>query len=216
MNKWQEDNLVEIQRKFDFEVQQNHYNSQLLKRSRIALWLAVSLLVLACVVAILIYRTAQKNKQLERIKDELLTFKRQNKDLQENLSTQEEGRHFLADCENRLEKELRLRHKLLCQYEIYRSNKGDKAALEAMRVALYGKRDFKKATLNLFEQLYPGLSCIIRQRYPELSEQDFMSVVLSYFNVSRADEALLLGISVDMVDKNRARIRKLMASFTPD
>lgn len=216
MNKWQEDNLVEIQRKFDFEVQQNHYNRQLLKRSRIALWLAVSLLVLACVVAILIYRTAQKNKQLERIKDELLTFKRQNKDLQENLSTQEDGQHFLADCENRLEKELRLRHKLLCQYEIYRSNKGDKAALEAMRVALYGKKDFKKATLNLFEQLYPGLSCIIRQRYPELSEQDFMSVVLSYFNVSRADEALLLGISMDMVDKNRARIRKLMASFTPD
>lgn len=216
MDKWQEAKLFEIQRKFDFEEQQNQYNSQLLKRSRIALGLAVSLLILTSVVAFLMYRTAQKNKQLERIKDELLSFKRQNKDLQENLSMQEDGQHLLADCENRLEKELRLRHRLLCQYEIYRTNKGDKAALEAMRAALYGKKDFKKATLNLFGQLYPGLSDVIRQRYPELSEQDFMSVVLSYFNVSRADEALLLGISVDMVDKNRTRIRKMMTGFTPD
>ena len=208
--------FYEVQKKYDFETQQNLYNRQLLKRSRIALGLAVLLLILASVVAVLMYRTAQKNKQMERIKDELLSFKQQNKDLQENLSRQEGGRQLLADCEDRLEKELRLRHKLLCQYEIFRTNKGDKAALEAMRVALYGKKDFKKATLDLFDQLYPGLSGVIRQRYPELDEQDFMSVVLSYFNVSRADEALLLGISVDMVDKNRARIRKMMAGFTPE
>lgn len=214
MKERQQAKILEIQQRYDYEAQQNQYNRQLIKRNRMALSLTVLLFLSAVSVALLMYKTAMRRKQMEHIKDELLSFKKQNKQLQSNLSDRETlNAKMLADCENRLEQELRTKYKVLCQFEIYQSNRGDDTIIETMRNIMYGKKDFWEVTMAVFEQLYPCLPATILKRYPDLSDSDFKSVVLSYFRVSRSDEALLLGMSVDMVDKNRNRIRKAMCDF---
>jgi DNA-directed RNA polymerase specialized sigma24 family protein len=64
--------------------------------------------------------------------------------------------------------------------------------------------------LEVVDQLYPDLTATLQQKYPDLDEDERKSYILSYFKLSRQEEADYLGTTVNMVDKIRGRRRKKM------
>ena len=64
--------------------------------------------------------------------------------------------------------------------------------------------------LAVVDQLYPDLMATLRKKYPDLDEDERKSYILSYFRLSRQEEADYLGTTVNMIDKLRGRRRKKM------
>jgi hypothetical protein len=82
--------------------------------------------------------------------------------------------------------------------------------LNELETSVYGDKDHWKAMLEVIDQLYPDLMATLQQKYPNLDEDEKKSYILSYFKLSRQEEADYLGTTVNMVDKLRGRRRKKM------
>ena len=82
--------------------------------------------------------------------------------------------------------------------------------LKDLEVSVYGDKDHWQAMQEVVDQLYPDLMETLRQKYPDLDEDERKSYILSYFKLSRQEEADYLGTTVNMVDKLRGRRRKKM------
>ena len=91
---------------------------------------------------------------------------------------------------------------------IVMENKEDKALLDNLRATVFDKKDPWDALVEVFDTLHPDERERIRQQYPELTEMEFKDIILSYFGVSRQDEALMLKISVHTIDKIRTSVKK--------
>ena len=94
---------------------------------------------------------------------------------------------------------------------IFLKGKADKASLDELKHTVFGKEDSWEAMMGVVDKIYPGFRETIRQKYPDLSDNEQKDFLLSYFNVSRQDEAALLGVSVSVVDKLRNKTRKKTA-----
>ena len=68
--------------------------------------------------------------------------------------------------------------------------------------------------MEIVDQIYPQLREILKKEDLNLDENEQLDVIMSYFNISRQDEALLLGKTTDMVDKIRNRSRKKIQSVS--
>ena len=93
---------------------------------------------------------------------------------------------------------------------IYMDNKEDKALFDAMKHVVFGKQDPWDAIVGVFDKLYPNKRNEIYAKYSGFTEMEYKDILLSHFNVSRQDEALLLKTSIHMVDKIRNNVRKKM------
>jgi DNA-directed RNA polymerase specialized sigma24 family protein len=82
--------------------------------------------------------------------------------------------------------------------------------LKDLETSVYDDKDHWEAMLKVVDQLYPELVEALQQKYPDLDEDERKSYILSYFKLSRQEEADYLGTTVNMVDKLRGRRRKKM------
>ena len=98
--------------------------------------------------------------------------------------------------------------KIMQKLAIVMENKEDKALLDNLRATVFDKKDPWDALVEVFDTLHPDERERIRQQYPELTEMEFKDIILSYFGVSRQDEALMLKISVHTIDKIRTSVKK--------
>lgn len=87
-------------------------------------------------------------------------------------------------------------------------NKEDKALLDNLRAAVFDKKDPWDALVEVFDTIQPDERERLHQQYPELTEMEFKDIILSYFGVSRQDEALMLKTSVHTIDKIRTSVKK--------
>jgi tetratricopeptide (TPR) repeat protein len=62
-----------------------------------------------------------------------------------------------------------------------------------------------------FEKAYPGYLFRLRNAFPELTEAEERKFLFIKLNLKRQETAAILGISVDSVNKTRARLRKRLA-----
>ena len=98
--------------------------------------------------------------------------------------------------------------KTMQKLAIVMENKEDKALLDNLRATVFDKKDPWDALVEVFDTLHPDERERIRQQYPELTEMEFKDIILSYFGVSRQDEALMLKTSVHTIDKIRTSVKK--------
>ena len=94
--------------------------------------------------------------------------------------------------------------------DIYLKNDKKAHLLKDLEASVYGDKDHWEAMLEVVDQLYPDLMATLQQKYPDLDEDERKSYILSYFKLSRQEEADYLGTTVNMVDKIRGRRRKKM------
>ena len=94
---------------------------------------------------------------------------------------------------------------------VFLENKKDSALFEALKYSVLGNQEYWDAMLRTFDRQFPGMRKQLVLQYPELTETEQKILLLSYVDASREDTAVLLDISIFMVDKLRTSVKKKMA-----
>ena len=194
-----------VQRKYDYDALQNMMHQKIIRRHRIIIAISLLAVIGFAALAIVQIRLAKTRKAEVEAKTRLFHFMQQNKELSEvNGIKEKEVADYAMRYSDALNKEALAMRKL----EILMKNKGDVAYLKALEEAVFEKEDHWDAMMKVFDTLYPGVRENLPLQYPELTEMEQKIFLLSYFNVSREDEALLFNKSVHLVDKWRTAIKK--------
>ena len=203
----QENNLALISHKYDSEVMRNELNRKIIVKQRIIV--IVSLIATLVLAALLVsqIRLARRRKREAEINAELFHFKQQNKDLTQKHAEHEQIQQDYAD---RLSDALMKEQRIMLLLDNYLNSNKKSNLLKDLEASVYGDKDHWEAMLEVVDQLYPDLMKTLQQKYPDLDEDERKSYILSYFKLSRQEEADYLGTTVNMVDKLRGRRRKKM------
>ena len=191
-------NVFSIQQKYDFGALQNTMNQKLVQRHRIIIMVSMVAILGLIAFALSKIRLAKMRKQEAEAKANLFHFMQQNMEMKASRNA------YAQQLSSALEKNALIMRKL----DIYLGNKGEIAYLAALNEAVFEGNDHWEALMKVFDALYPNVRENLLLQYPELTEMEQKDFILSYFNVSREDEALLFNKSVHMVDKWRNGARK--------
>ena len=203
----QENNLALISHKYDSEVMRNELNQKIIIRQRIIV--IVSLLATLVLAALLVsqIRLARRRKREAEINAELFHFKLQNKDLAQKHAEHEQIQQDYAD---RLSDALVKEQRIMLLLDNYLNSNKKSNLLNDLVSSVYSEKNHWQAMQEVVDQLYPDLMETLQQKYPDLDEDERKSYILSYFKLSRQEEADYLGTTINMVDKLRGRRRKKM------
>lgn len=131
---------------------------------------------------------------------------------QMNKSYEEVVQEYGQKLADKMKKEVAVMQKAyICQ-----NNSGDKLLLNSLYKTVFATDDHWKEMMKAFDKLYPNVRKEIARHESELTDDEQKSLILSFLNVSRQDEALMLGISVAMVDKIRNSVRKKTSGWSPN
>ena len=203
----QENNLALISHKYDSEVMRNELNRKIIIGQRIIIVISiVASLVLAALLVSQI-RLARRRKREAEINAELFHFKQQNKDLVQKHAENEQIQQNYAD---RLSDALMKEQRMMLLLDNYLNSNKKANLLKDLETLVYGDKDHWEAMLAVVDQLYPDLMATLQQKYPNLDEDERKSYILSWFKLSRQEEADYLDTTVNMIDKLRGRRRKKM------
>ena len=231
----QKQTIYRIQQQYDYENLQNKTNKELLQRQHIITLFAIFTIIGLAVLAISLIRLAKIRKEEAIAKANLFHFMQQNKELLQKQETTEKKmmglsmanettlkayqdlsqkyqaiqgacKDYAQTLSDALNKEALIMRKL----DIYLGNKGEKAYLAALNEAVFEGDDHWEALMKVFDALYPNVRDTLLLQYPNLTEMEQKDFILSYFNVSREDEAAMFNKSVHTVDKWRNGARKKM------
>ena len=181
----EKEGVYRIQQQYDFEKIKNEMHEKIMSRQRIILLLSMIVLLVCIILFLLQKRLVKIQKQEIEAKERTLFYIRQYTDL------------------------LKQKGKTMQKVAILMDNKEDKALLDSLRATVFGNKDSWDALMEVFDTLHPGERQHIHQKYPELSEMEQKDIILSYFKVSRQDEALWLKTSVHTIDKIRTSLKEL-------
>ena len=232
-----EKNVYNIQHQYDYEVLQNKMNKEIMKRQRVIIWIVFILMLLLIGLVISQIRLAQKNKKEAETKANLFHFMQQNKELTQISEEQKQNQIYLtqkhkeseqayeellkekekqeqnaAEYGEKLSLELKKEQSIMLRLHLFLQNQGDDELLKKLEKTVFGKQAHLDAMMENVDRLYPQLRETIKQEELGLDENEQLDVIMSYFNISRQDEALLLEKTTDMVDKIRNRSRKKIQS----
>lgn len=191
-DKLRKDNLYHINQKYDYETLQNTMNRRIISNYRIEMMLAVMIIIVLAVALVLYYRIIQKNKKEAEMKALLMRVMKDNENL-------------IQDKSDNLAEKLRSMQRL----EILTKDQKDKYLLANLEKEMFGDKNHWEVMTDLFNTIYPGLYDTLKEKHPDLSELERRVYMLSNFNLSRLDEALLLNVSTSVLDKARGKVKKL-------
>ena len=184
MKQRQEQSVYRIQKQYDYEALQNALNRKIANRQRIIVIVGGLLLLLTIALAVSQHRVAVKTKQEAEAKERALFYIQQYYD-----TLSKEG-------------------KTMQQVAVVMENKGDSILLEELSKTVFGKKDPWDAIEEVFFKLHPEKRQNMDRLYPDLTELERRDYILSYFDVSRQDESLLLDISIHTIDKLRQKTKE--------
>ena len=226
-----------IQQQYDYESLQNEMNRKLIRRQHIITLFCILTIIGLAALAFSQIRLAKTRKQEAETKANLFHFMQQNRELAQRSKEQEQTQLFLtqkhkeseqayedllkekqkleetaAEYGERLSLELKKEQSIMLRLHLFLQNQGDDELLKKLEKTVFGKQTHLDAMLENVDRLYPQLRKIVKQENLGLDENEQLDVIMSYFNISRQDEALLLDKTTDMVDKIRNRSRKKIQS----
>lgn len=114
----------------------------------------------------------------------------------------------IQDYGQRLTDKMKKEIEVMQKAYICQNNSSDKALLNSLCKTVFTTDDHWREMMKAFDKLYPNVRKEIARHEPALTDDEQKSFILSFMNVSRQDEALMLGTSVAMVDKIRNSVRK--------
>lgn len=229
----QEQTTYRIQQQYDYESLQNEMRRELIRKRFVITLLGIIAIIGLASLAISQIRLAKTRKEEEETKANLFLFMKQNKELLQRNEEQEQTKIYLTQkhrenvqaYEDLLKEKERLKETtteygeklsfalkreqtIMLRLHLFLKNQGDDELLKKLEKSVFGKKSHIEAMMENVDCLYPHLRKTIKKENLGLDENEQMDVILSYFNVSRQDEALLLDKSTDMVDKIRNSSRK--------
>ena len=233
----QEQTVYRIQKQYNYESLQNEMNRKLIRKQRLIAIIGIFAIIGLSALAISQIRLAKTRKQEAEAKTSLFHFMQQNKELTQRSLEQEQKQIYLAQknkeskqayedlLKEKLEQEqttaeygkklslaLKKDQSVMLRLHLFLENQGDEELLKKLEKTVFDKQAHLDAMMETVDKLYPQLREIVKQKNLGLDENEQLDVIMSYFNISRQDEALLLGKTTDMVDKIRNRSRKKIQS----
>ena len=236
MRQRQEQSIFRIQQQYDYESLQNEMNRKLIRKQRLITFIGLLAIIGLAALAISQIRLAKTRKQEAEAKNSLFHFMQQNKELAEKQETSEKAladlsmmhkadekayqdliqksseiesacNTYAQQLSDALNKEALTMRKL----DIFLKNREEKAYLAALKDAVFNNNeDHWEALMAVFDTLYPDVRINLERQHPELTEMEQKDFILSYFNVSRDEEARLFQKSIHTVDKLRNTVRQKM------
>ena len=184
-----------------------------------------------------LFNFMQQNQELERKnaeqeKDRMELTQRQLErdeafqDLEQKQEESENARYDLAqklekyknayeDCAHKLSDAWIREQRTMQKLAVYLDNEEDAALLGSLRQTVFGNHEYWEAMTKAFDKRFPGVRKKLMQQQ-DLTDNEQKILLLSYIDTSREDTALLLHISIHMVDKLRNSVRKKMQEKTPE
>ena len=232
----QQKTIYRIQQQYDFETMRNDMNQKLIRKQRLITLIGFFAIIGLAALAISQIRLAKTRKQEAEAKNSLFHFMKQNKELAEKQETSEKAladlsmmhkadekayqdliqksfeiesacNTYAQQLSDALNKEALTMRKL----DIFLKNREEKAYLAALKDAVFNNNeDHWEALMAVFDTLYPDVRINLERQHPELTEMEQKDFILSYFNVSRDEEARLFQKSIHTVDKLRNTVRQKM------
>ena len=200
----QEQAVFHVQKQYDYETMQNRMNQKLSRTKNI-----IAIITVLFLGVVVLYRAVQRNKKEAETKANLLRFMNQNLELTQQQEALQKTHQDIA----RKLFEAQFKDALTMQrLSIFLDNKGDTVLLTNLKQTVFNDQEPWDAMLDLFDEMYPTLREKLQQQYPNLTEMELKDVVLSYYNISRDEEALLFKKSVHTIDKWRNNVRKKMGN----
>lgn len=184
LNTRNERNADRIQQKYDYESLQNALNRKITNRQRIIVIVGGVLLLLTIALAVSLHRIAIKTKQ--------------------ELEAKKRALYYIQLYYETLSKQGKTMQKVAVVME----NKGDRDLLDELSKTVFGNKTPFDAIEEVFFKLHPEERQNIDRLYPDLTELERKDVILSYFDVSRQDEALLLDVNIHSIDKLRQKTKE--------
>lgn len=187
-------NVLEIQKRYDYEKVENDYNLKLLKKQRTLTFLLFLLLIIGVVLLILINRNLRRRKEELRMKDEILKF--ENEILR------------LNEIKGDYKRNLEWKYMLVYSMTLMDRNKTESHYKTIKRKIYDNTETAFDAVMKIFEEEHPGLAEAIRQKYPILSDTEYKVGIMSLTPFSSQETADILGKSINTINKARTNIRK--------
>lgn len=235
LSLYKKKSIFRIQQQYDYESLQNVMNKKLIQRQHIITIFGIVSIIGLSALAISQIRLAKMRKQESDAKTNLFHFMQQNKELTQKHETSEKALAELSMMHKADEKAyqdlirknseiesacntyaqqlsdaLNKEALTIRRLDIYLKNKETKACLAALKDAVFHDENHWEALMRVFDSLYPGVRSNLALQHPELTEMEQKDFILSYFNVSRDEEAHLFQKSVHTVDKLRYSVRQKM------
>lgn len=217
MAEREQKSIYRIQQQYDYNVLKETMSKKVIHRQRIIMLLSILAALILVAFSISQIRLARIRKQEAEIKASLLTFMQQNKELEQKSEEQEkssnallaEYKNIYEDCVNKLSDAWIKEQRTMQKLAVYLNNDKDAALLGSLRQTVFGNHDYWEAMMKAFDKRFPGMRKKLIQQH-HLSDNELKILLLSYTDTSRDDTALLLGISIHMVDKLRISVKKKM------
>ena len=187
-------NVLEIQKRYDYEKVENDYNLKLIKKQRTLTILLFLLLIIGIFLLILVNRNLRRRKEELRMKDEILKF--ENEILR------------LNEIKGDYKRNLEWKYMLVYSMTLMDRNKTESHYKTIKRKIYDNTETAFDAVMKIFEEEHPGLAEAIRQKYPVLSDTEYKVGIMSLTPFSSQETADILGKSINTINKARTSIRK--------
>ena len=195
--KYIEQNIYEIQKKYDYELQRNIYQSKLNKR----LLLIICILIVLFLVTIVSFVIITNSKRREK------TLSKQVDDLSNVISDYDKFKHEIKES---FDNSLKERLNIIRKVNIFEHNNKSSKNIKEIKEYAYGSpyKTAFDASVDVIESSYNKITTFIRESYPELNETEYKICILSIVPLSTDDIANIVELGSDSVRKSRSNIRK--------
>lgn len=173
-----------IQQKYDYEALQKAMNQKITDKQRFIVITCLLLVMLAIALTLTQRKLANKTKQEAQTRKLMAQYIQQYYDL---LTKQGETMKKAA---------------IVMEY------KKDRMLLNDLIKTIFGEKDPWEAMCEVFKSLHPEACKTMETLASDLTELEQKDLLLSFFDVSRQDEAFLLKTSIHSVDKLRQSVKK--------
>ena len=194
MQQRQEQSIYRIQQQYDYESLQNAMNKKIIYRHRIILIISILLFIAAIIILVLQFRHKQMMKAEKEMRQQIDNLK---KELSQTVKP------------SYLEQELSSRLRLIIS-----ANRTQKQAYDPKKEwnpivlrLMNGKESVFEAVMEEIEKVYPQINTVLHQKCPELNESEMKVCILSCSDLTNAEIADVLGLSLNTVNKNRSKVR---------
>ena len=192
-----DDNIYEIQNRYDYELQRNIYQTKLNKRLLLIICILIVLLLVTIVFFIVITNSKLREKTLSKQVDDLSSVK----------NDYDKFKHEINESFNNILKE---RFNIIRKVNIFERNSKTKQNIREIKEYAFGSQNKTafEASVDVIESSYNKICLFIRETYPSLNETEYKVCLLSIVQISVEEIANIIGLGIDSVGKARTNIRK--------
>ena len=196
-NQNMDDNIYEMQKKYDYELQRNIYQTKLNKRLILTVFVLITLLFVSIISFIMITKSKRREQVLTKEVEDLSNVKN-------------DYDKFKHEIKESFDNSLKVRFDIIRKVNTFERNNKTNKNIKEIKEYAYGSpyKTAFEAGVDVIESSYNKIISFIKESYPELNETEYKICLLSIAPISTDDIANFVELGSDSVRKSRSNIRK--------